>query len=500
MFKQRNIQPKIAFLSNETEIAHELSSCVTAFQVRKDINQIAGTFELTLVPRPNWGSNVSSSKILPFIYKNISPMDLISIGVENRGGIMSGIVDNVYKDRSNINDQVRQTIKVRGRDFGKILVEDNTMFAPSSDTAYISKLKAKLLDLKIVNSAGELEEHPLVNFFTENRAPKWMDTQGGDIGRTFMGKSIKEALEFVLKSLTSLRVKLTFEGKENQVAHELLNYQVASRDGDKIATTSYNSYMGSIANLLLSIIDKDFYELFIETVNNQAVLIVRPKPYDRIGDMVTTVDGKLKELTKNDPFMWENLKTLATNTNFHEVGESDIIQSSLGVADYEAYSMYVQNARNTLLGTAYEQAGIFWPLIDTFALKRWGMRRKDTNTNLVPMEKTDDGSIKDQVEKECKIKGHRDRAFNWNRFNPLFESGNIVVRGHDYYKLGDKIFLPEEIAKNGERGITAYCSGYSHSWNFGGPYLTSLNLIRGENKELLKKYKKLTDKHILRSG
>ena len=78
---------------------------------------------------------------------------------------------------------------------------------------------------------------------------------------------------------------------------------------------------------------------------------------------------------------------------------------NLGIADYEAYFMYIQNARNTLLGSVYEQYGLFFPLIDAFALKRWGLKKKETTTNLVPMKVKDDGNIDDAEKKVSQIKG-----------------------------------------------------------------------------------------------
>jgi len=503
MFELRAVQPRIKFLSAEKEVSENLSTSVIGFQVQKHLDQAAGAFELTLVPRAHDGSFLTDSKALSYIYRNVMPMDLISIGVESDGGIMVGIVDNVYKSRSNLNEQVGRSIMVRGRDFGKILVEDNTFVTPSSDDAYIEKLRGKLLEKNIVDGmrGEDVNEHPIVNFYTENLAPAWKDKFGNGIGRTYIGKTIEEAVEYVLKSLSSLRLKITFDGRKDISAHELLTYMVSSRDGDQIAISGFTNYVGSIINLLYAFIDRDFYELFIETYLEQPALVIRPKPFDRVGDMVTNEDNELKALDNNAPFLWDNLKTILDKKPYHEIPERDIVQLNMGVADYEAYSVYVHNARQTLVGVAYEQAGMFWPLHDFFAIQRYGLKLKKTITNLVPLElEKDEKTVKDKEEKDSRIMGHRDRLFNWNRFNPILESGQVVVRGHDYYKLGDKVFLKDELAQNGELGITAYTQGYAQTWSYGGAFLTRLNLIRGENEVLIEKFKKLTKDDVVRAG
>lgn len=497
--KLRTVIPKIKFLSTEENISDDLSNSVVAFQIQKNMSQLAGSFQMVLTPRASDKGKLTSAKTLSYIYRNIMPMDLISIGIESEGGMMLTLVDNVFKNRTIMNNQVNQTIVVRGRDLGKILIEDNTMFAPSADDGYIHKLIKKLTESGIVGSDEDVTEHPLVNMFTSNRAPKNLDPDGGDIGRTFIGKTVSEAIEYVLKSLSSLRVKVTFDGKKDVSVHELLKIQTSTRDGDQIATESHNRYIGSLANLLYAIIDKDFYEIFIETIGGYGVLIVRPKPYDRVDDKISKYGGGFKTISKNDKHLWTDLRTLVDGKNYHEITEDDIVQLNMGVSDYEANSIYIQHNRMTLLGVPIETSGMFFPMLDVFSLKRYGLKLKETVSNLFPMEITEK-KVKDQDKIEDRIRGFRDRIFNWYRYNPILESGQVTVRGHDYYKLGDPVKLVDEIAQNGELGIKAYCVGYSHSWQFGQPFLTTLHLIRGENEKRLDEYRMKTDPDLVRSA
>lgn len=503
MFEQREPQAQLKFLSTEEGISSDLSSFATNFQVQKNINQLAGSFQITLVPKSNKGNIVADSKSISFAYKNIMPMDLISIGVEEEGGMMLGIVDNVYKTKTIYGKQVSRSIQVRGRDFGKMLVEDNTFFAPSVDDGYVGALEGSLIDNNIIGDDENALDHPLINMYSENRAPERINKDGKFLGNTFFGAEIDESIEYVLKNLTSLRINTYYDGRENVPAHELLKTDIICRNGDELATDSHNRYNGSIGNLLYNLIDREFYELFIETYNGQAVLVVRPKPFDRVDDEITQSNGTLRKLTKDDKFIWEYTNNILNGgeKERHEIPENDIINLGLGVSDYEAFSVYVHNARNSLIGANYDESGFFFPMTDVFSLGRYGLKKKESVTNLIPITRTDDKKeIKDKIVISNRIKGFRDRLYNWYRYNPVFESGNITVRGHDYYKLGDKVYLKDEIAQTGDRGILAYCVGYTHRWGFGQPYLTQMNLIRGENEALFNKFKNLTNKQVVRSG
>ena len=502
--EHRSVIPKIKLLSNKSDVSQDLSNSVIAFQVQKNMNQLAGSFQLVMVPRQSLESenSQSDSKMLAYIYRNIHPMDLISIGVESDGGIMLGIVDNVFRSRTTYNNQVSSQIIVRGRDFGKILIEDNIMTAPASDEGYRLKLEEMLLETNIVSGmAGEdVTQHPLVNYHTNNRAPQHITAKGDSAGRSFIGTTVSEAVKYILKHLTSLRLKMVFDGRKDVSAHELLTYFVDSREGDEIANESFNRYEGSVGNFLYSVVDRELYEIFVETYLEQPALIVRPKPFDRLGDIVTDIGGQKKILNKSDKFIWDQTKNILNGEYFHEVTEQEIIQLNMGVSDYESFSVYIHHPRYNILGAAYDNVRMFFPMHDFFSIKRYGLKVKETVTNLINLEKDEDTFIKDKPKKDHAIQGHRDRAFNWYRYNPILESGTVTVRGHDYYKLGDKIKLVDEIAQNGQREILGYLTGYSHQWQYGGLFTTTLQLTRGENAKAIADFANLTNDMVIRTG
>ena len=500
--EHRSVIPKIKFLSNESDVSKDLSQSVIAFQVQKNMNQLAGSFQIVMVPRQSLESEnfQADSKMLSYIYRNIHPMDLISIGVESDGGMMLGIVDNVFRSRTTYNNQVTSQIIVRGRDFGKILIEDNILAAPSSDDGYRDRLIDKMGETGIIKKYEDVSQHPLCQFRTENRAPSHEAKDGSPGGRSFLNTTISDAVKYILQNLTSLRLKMTFDGRKDISAHEILTYITSERDGDELGNDTINLSEGSIGNFVLSVVDRELYEIFIETYLETPALVIRPKPFDRLGDIVTGVGGDKKIINKSDKFVWEQTKNILNGELFHEIAEQDIIQFNMGVSDYETFSVYLHYPRQAVIGAAFEDANIFFPLHDFSAITRYGLKIKRTVTNLINLEKDETKIIKNKSDKDHLIRGFRDRIFNWYRYNPILESGTITVRGHDYYKLGDKIKLVDEIAQNGQRGILGYLTGYSHQWQYGGLFTTTLQLIRGENEKAIADFANLTNNDVIRSG
>jgi hypothetical protein len=93
----------------------------------------------------------------------------------------------------------------------------------------------------------------------------------------------------------------------------------------------------------------------------------------------------------------------------------------------------------------------------------------------------------------------RDRLWRWNRFNHIFESGRLIVKGQPIF-VGSKINLPDEqvVAVDSDRstikryqGMNFYCMGVGHSYQFGEGWNTSLSLARGRNEDHLKDYANL---------
>src|SRR5690606_39838354 len=88
-------------------------------------------------------------------------------------------------------------------------------------------------------------------------------------------------------------------------------------------------------------------------------------------------------------------------------------------------------------------------------VKKYGLRRLHRFTNYAAY----DG---DQVEV---LKNYAKDLFNWNVMNPSFYNGQIIVRGDNRYKVGDRL-LYKSSEENEEYEF--FIEGVSHTFtNFG---------------------------------
>jgi hypothetical protein len=228
----------------------------------------------------------------------------------------------------------------------------------------------------------------------------------------------------------------------------------------------------------------------------------------------TGVEQRVDAQSEDGPFTWDNLMCFATHKPFHRIFDADVLQLSLGRSDYEAFSMYKMLVTKQLMGEEiYTHYGIFYPIIDFYALAKYGMREKVTTSNLFSGVSARDYTLS---ELELYIEEHdsmpplaenaflremrwrRDRQFNWYRPNPLFESGTATVRGNEDIRVGDKCFFHDEYAVNGKKGLMAYTVEVANDWRFGQAYKTTLGLIRGQRDDVIQAYIEKTDDNILK--
>lgn len=200
-------------------------------------------------------------------------------------------------------------------------------------------------------------------------------------------------------------------------------------------------------------------------------------------------------------------KTCITNENFHTVPDNEDYEFTVGSTTKDVVNFITMHAIKDLVGgDELAKWGYLFPIVDTYSLLQYGCRRMEGRTLMMH---SDEGGIKTwkSAEGDNRFQGvpdgakifpieetitQRDRLFSWYRYNPLFTSGTARVRGHDYYRKGDKIFFPQHISEDGYYGVYYYIRGLN--WRYeasqgGASYFTYLDLERGENPVSLKNYR-----------
>ena len=197
--------------------------------------------------------------------------------------------------------------------------------------------------------------------------------------------------------------------------------------------------------------------------------------------------------------------TCVTGEPFHTVPESEDYEQDIGTTTKDVVNFITMHAlKDQGEQDELAQLGFFFPLIDTYSVLKWGMRRMEAHTLMMHAQGE---TWTDRWEKELTtkpIKGGkvypldaavmlRERIFSWYRYNPLFYSGRARVLGHDYYRKGDKVYFPHHIPDKGHKGgMYYYIQGVNWVWdvNQGSEnYISYLELSRGENKQELEEYR-----------
>lgn len=515
------------------------SKHVASMSISKTVSGNPGTFEISLAPFPDYDmDSITKEEIEGAVYSLIKPMDVIHIGMRwfnpetkrmEEYIPMWGIVDNVYKSKSQSGNGVRREIKIRGRDATKLMIEDNVVFAPLM--AESAKLKEMFGDR--------------VEFLNYIRGY----VKGDDTRNVFLDSPAVDALYWVLRNMPATNVALESNGKVTGI-RDYMMANLSSFKEDIILEPTLTQFSGSVMNYLRELVDEQFYELWVDTIpltdhdsgegSAVPVLIVRPKPFDFAWDVDN--NGKPlsrwagKQLGTNGiadvelPFFEDVVSpTLGKNVT---VLEAEILSKDLGVSDYEVQTFYNLIASKDVIGAnLFGTYGYWMSLLDVTAMKAYGVRPMQGSSrmfwgsfeathdvvaaaakNLSEGKLTSSGYVqwdipnlgdanKDPnvgIAMDAFVQKRRDMLWRWNRYNQILESGTVTINGKPV-SVGCKVEMPEEYSKgyvdpNGKlvknQGMTFYCVGYTHRYQFGNTpaWTTSLNVIRGYNQDDLTAY------------
>ena len=456
--------------------------CV-ALEVQKSLQEPEGKWKITLLPAESLvgsGHHVSRLRSLPELYKRIGPGSLVSVGFEERGGMMVGPTTRVDRHRiharSSPSGQASHALTLSGSDFGKYLSQDGIIHASLSageTPAFLDKIEAV---------TGP--DHVLLEILPGLWGPR---AAGRGPTGVFEGARIQDVVQFVLNTAVSttlpqLADSLGGSGKPGEYIN--VDGTVDVWNDGRVWNPGLNDYQGNLWQFIKNLVDEDFYEVLMQTIPIPkrdmpgVSLVIRPKPFD---------EGALRFAPQREftGITWDTLRTYVDRLEHHEIDRADLFAEQLGVSDNDMFSYYELTSAYSLIGNdASLQEGLYYPLIDTWALKRHGLRTyKSRITLLAPDVEEKSAGTFAASELHSEVAEFRNRLFNWYRLNEFFEVGTIRVRGRDIYRPGDPVYLPSVRPRLGnEKGLRFYCSGVTHTWSWGDPFVANLQLTRGHNQ------------------
>lgn len=480
----RAARPRVTvWTSDDLTSAIELDADVVGFTVRATQTAPGQQWSVTLLPRQSVDpSSPANIQRLANLYQTLRPNMVVSIGMERRGGITMGLIDSVQKSVVHVGAITGYGLVVSGSGMGKVLTQDNIIKA----TLTVQDLPA--YTAKVAGALGfdnpTLADLPGV----------WGPSQRDGVP-TFIAQSVPDVIAWALSKVSSMRIPVLARGGTGKPGDYFRT--------DKCLTTWFakqvwsdgpQDYQGSAWGFIQSILDPDFYECWVDTVPippwetelwpglPDVHLIVRPKPFDESG-------AEWAEVKEDPGIGWDSLTTLVEGLQHHDIDRSEVFSEQLGFSDADAFSYFNVTSQHDLIGNAESaNLGLFYPLVDLYLAQRHGLRRYDSRLTLVggdiKRRAGGDGDYTTEVSEA--IHEARNRLFNWYRANPWFENGTIQVVGRDNFRPGDPVRLAWALPPIGtDVGMRYYCTGVSWSWQWGGHYLSTLQLNRGHNGAML---------------
>ena len=214
-------------------------------------------------------------------------------------------------------------------------------------------------------------------------------------------------------------------------------------------------------------------------------------------------------------------ETIITKDWYHTLSIEEEFSKSVGVSRGNIVNFITMHStKETLVNTELARLGYLFPLLDSYSILKFGISRMEGRSNLLHFDTSIETTVGQEPDEE-NTKGFstilddarvfpleesvklRDRLFNWNRYNPIQMEGIIVCLGHDYYRKGDKLFVPHHYTKDGHEGVYYYIVGVDWDWNIDqgkANYLSRLQVTRGENPQQIEEYRFATGYDLFDRG
>jgi len=492
VYRQKG-RPTITVWPREGGEKLDLGDLCIAFSCSKGIYEPAGSFRLALAPRqgtqgPVWAKRFADA------YKRVRIGSVISFGFDRPGGIMLGIVKSVQRAHHRGGPNPSFSINISGADFGMILSQDNIVHASlsvQSTPDFLDKIEA-------VTGPNNVLLQALPGLWGP-------ESPGPDkLPGVFVGNDVETIISFIFEnaiSMTTPQLGNMAGGSEKPGEFIDTISSITIWNNSRVWSEGLNDYQGSLWAFVKSLLDEDFYEVFVTTIPQEGTdlprvtLVIRPKPFDEEAldfiDVPLGSGGGASNVPEDvlPGISWTEVSTLTEGLEYHELAEDEVFSEEAGISDNDAFSYYECTSQFSLIGNDQSrQEGLYYPLVDTFMLQRHGLRKMQGRLSLLSSNVADK-SFGDQPidsELQSEVAKFRSRLFNWHRLNTYFETGTFVVRGRDHFRAGDRVFAPWIIPQVGDEvGLTYYCVQTTHQWSFGQNYTTQLQLTRGHNNGMI---------------
>ena len=475
MIQERIISPRVEFLNGKLVDNKLFNDSIISISTQKSIDTFVGTGEIRIIP--NLGSQQTGiSNQIDEWYSNIDLMDVLNLTIEpvtekQPHWLFKGCVDQCFRSKTQMNNSTNRGVVIRFSDLlSKLLAKDELAFlAPLIFSESGNKTVAMDLNeprlIKTENTPDGLFTRDRLAFLSGYCGKGYNNETKQNI---FVGGTIDEAVKYILKNMQGTQIKIIRNGVETDVTNEIMGSVSISTDPlDAIWKIDLTDFQGTIYEMLMNVIDQQFYELWIETIQDKSTLFLRRKPF-------------LKE-------DWDQVQ-------YHTIEDDEIMDERLGISDYETKSVFRCFNDLEIFGSQSSFAGRYgynFPLLNANAVRKFGLRQMNGHSTVVntrdmierninPDDATDDCNTIDFL--QSTITRKRNMLYRWYGY-PYFETGQLRIRGNQNIRIGHRVFLPDKRTRSGKLGMMLYVAGVNQNYSIFQPFQTSLNVVRGQAED-----------------
>ncbi|OGU56949.1 MAG: hypothetical protein A2V66_10775 [Ignavibacteria bacterium RBG_13_36_8] len=527
---QLKIEPELKLFKKDK--VYDLSEYAQGMTIQKTLNNPASAFNITLNPSLTTQGKftLSAARMFNQLKKLIDLNDIIAGKLDRRSRHYSflGFVSNPYEGLSTVNNQTSRSWVIDGSlVLPKLLIKDDIVACPQlatlpeitndpilskrakffawtrGDIYFFNGLMYPNLSNFISRPAPDYVNQPTVPGPPNNYVNRPTELTKGTVFVNTPQKIIEWILNEAVATNTEIFIDKTakslFPGPKSGIkdidSKPILNFQFL--DGEFIYGEILTKFSGPLINYIYECLDKDFYEVFFDTVTGEDGLpynnmIIRTKPFTN------------KDIDQSSFFTgwtnWEDLDTIKLNPE-------DILRINTGKSDYELKNFFKVNYNKVLVSRIMGEFGLNYPVLNINSIKKYGLRALNVNSTIV----VDLSKLKEKHNKKLKtddpetfsellasgdeelISGlleKRDKIKEWYAF-PYYESGPIQTKLNEAISIGKRIELPEyeyynPFDKKIYKGCKFYVNEVKHSFQWGQFAQTELNVTRGHPDGVVK--------------
>lgn len=413
-----------------------------------------------------------------------------------RSVVMVGLVEEVTISAAMTSAGMQRVLRVTGRDFGSIMVDDSLRRIARSTT--------DRTDASRLITMGTIPQDDLNRLLLRSSISEKNNYWQKASASGYEGKiKLSEAVESILLNAPSHGLRL----KNGRALRDYFRRVSISEELESMYVRGWLmlfTYNGPVWEAITQLAPIPLAEVFVDTDGLENVLYVRRPPFYRYPTMQYMQESMLSFIRTSSPSATVSLDDLldpnafsqddfisvpsriesGVTSGYHVAGSEDVISLSLSRGSRIMFSQYQVVPAVMLRGRDVDQAvyqgAIASYLYDLPAALRYGSRFLQAvcpwDVTASPADDADASNVRSTTgNTEMALSATEAvRLYYYMRDLPALRNGSVVLRGRPEIRVGDRINLPDD------DDLLLYVESVQHTYQYGSPFVTQLSVSRGQ--------------------